>query len=51
MPKIEPGLSLPAELDADRVAAITMEVAATSNRAAGRLDGFSCQLISSTRSG
>jgi len=33
MPKIEPGLSAPPELDADQMAAITMEVAAASSRA------------------
>jgi hypothetical protein len=33
MPKFEPGLSLPPELDADQIAAITMKVAAVSNRA------------------
>jgi peroxiredoxin len=33
MPKIEPGLSVPPELDADQMAAITMEVAAASSRA------------------
>jgi peroxiredoxin len=33
MPKIEPGPSTPEELDADQMAAITMEVAAASNRA------------------
>jgi len=33
MPKIEPGPSTPQELDADQMAAITMEVAAASNRA------------------
>jgi peroxiredoxin len=33
MPKIEPGLSAPQELDADQMAAMTMEVAAASSRA------------------
>jgi peroxiredoxin len=33
MPEIEPGLSVPPELDADQMAAITMEVAAASSRA------------------
>jgi peroxiredoxin len=33
MPKIEPGPSAPPELDADRMAAIAMEVAAASSRA------------------
>src|SRR5579863_1973066 len=33
MPEIEPGLSAPPDLDADQMAAITMEVAAASSRA------------------
>jgi hypothetical protein len=33
MPEIEPGLSAPPELDADQMAAITMEVAVASSRA------------------
>ena len=33
MPEIEPGLPAPPELDADQMAAITMEVAAASSRA------------------